>query len=367
MPSPLVQPFLDEVAVPLRPAFASMIALERRLEELVAAGRAQWPGLELEPTRFVAFVAERLPEGRSPEEALGTMRAADLYLTCACTSGNAAALATFDGQYMGEADLALRRMRASPAQVDEIKQLVRHKLFVAKGRAPGKIAEYSGRGDLRRWVRAIAVRTFLNETRRGKRMVPMADDQLLHGMSASEDDPELAYMKERYRSEFRDAFVQAVKTLGPRQQTLLRYQHVDGLNIDEIGAIYRVHRVTAYRWLEKAREALVKQVHKQLEARLQVEKREFDSILRLIRSQLHLSLIRYLAPGEAPPGPAEPPDGSDGGPNSGPDSGPVDGPDDGGDHDGEATRARAGGKQRARQAARSRPARRQGAASEDEP
>jgi transposase len=38
----------------------------------------------------------------------------------------------------------------------------------------------------------------------------------------------------------------------------LRYHHVDGLNIDEIGAIYRVHRVTAFRWLEKAKEQLVR-------------------------------------------------------------------------------------------------------------
>ena len=348
--------------MPLRPGFASMIDLERHLEELVAAGRAQWPGLALDPARFVAFVAERLPEGRSPGEALGAMRAADLYLTCACTGGDDAALSTFDSHYMGEVELGLRRMRVSPAQVDEIKQLVRHKLFVAEGEDTGKIADYSGRGDLRRWVRSIAVRTFLNETRRGKRMVPVPDDQLLHRMAASEDDPELAYMKERYRNEFRDAFVHAVKALNARQQTLLRYQHVDGLNIDEIGAIYRVHRVTAYRWLEKAREALVQQVHKLLQARLQVEKRDFDSILRLIRSQLHLSLVRYLAPGEGSTGPD--------GPRDGPADGPGDGPDgaaEGSGPDGQGARARAGGKRRARQAARSRSAGRRGAASEDEP
>ncbi len=72
---------------------------------------------------------------------------------------------------------------------------------------------------------------------------------------------------------------------------------MDGLNIDEIGAIYRVHRVTAYRWLEKARDALVKHTQKLLAAQLKVEKREFDSIMRLIRSQLHLSLVRHLGEG----------------------------------------------------------------------
>src|SRR5690606_3186791 len=157
-----------------------------------------------------------------------------------------------------------------------------------------KITEYSGRGDLRRWVRSIAVRTCLNELRRHKRMVPASDDRLFEDLSSGHDDPELASMKERYRNEIREAFARAVQTLGVPGQTLLRYHHVDGLNIDEIGAIYRVHRVTAYRWLEKAKESLVKHIHQILASQLKVEKRDFQSILRLIRSQLHLSLVRHL-------------------------------------------------------------------------
>lgn len=294
MSSPLVQSFLERVAVPIRPAFSSMIDLEHRLEALLATGRAHWPTVRVDPAAFMAFVAERLPAERAAAEALATMRAPELYLTCACTGGSSAALRAFDSHYIGEVELALRRMRVTASQVDEIQQMVRHKLFVGQDGKSGKIADYSGRGDLRRWVRSIAVRTYLNELRRGQRMVPMADDQLLHSMSTTEDDPELRYMKERYQSEFRDAFVRAVQTLDDRQQTLLRYHHVDGLNIDEIGSIYRVHRVTAYRWLEKAREALVQQVQRLLAAQLQVEKREFESILRMIRSQLHLSLVRYL-------------------------------------------------------------------------
>ena len=68
------------------------------------------------------------------------------------------------------------------------------------------------------------------------------------------DDPEVEYMKRTYANEFKASFADALKQLGPREQTLLRYHHVDGLNIDEIGAIYRVHRVTAFRWIEKAKD-----------------------------------------------------------------------------------------------------------------
>jgi RNA polymerase sigma-70 factor (ECF subfamily) len=292
--SSLAKSFLDEVAAPLRAAYEGIHDLDNRLAALVADGRNHWPDLAVDPATFVAFVAARLPGDRPADEALSAIRAADLYLTCACTSGHVAALNTFDSRFMGEVTLGLARMNVSAAQVDEVKQLVRHKLFLAENGNPGKIAEYSGRGDLRRWVRSIAVRTCLNELRRHKRMIPASDDRLLADMSSDDDDPELAYMKERYRNQFREAFVRAVQMLADREQALLRYHHVDGLNIDEIGAIYRVHRVTAYRWVEKARESLVANIQKILLAQLDVEHRDYQSILRLIRSQIHLSLVRFL-------------------------------------------------------------------------
>jgi len=147
---------------------------------------------------------------------------------------------------------------------------------------------------LRRWVRSVAVRTCLNELRKGKREVLVDDDHLIAQHAISQDDPEVEYMKRTYANEFRAAFGEALGQLGPREQTLLRYHHVDGLNIDEIGAIYRVHRVTAFRWIEKAKEQLVKQTLDTLRARLKLPASELDSVLRMIRSQIHLSLVRHL-------------------------------------------------------------------------
>jgi RNA polymerase sigma-70 factor (ECF subfamily) len=120
---------------------------------------------------------------------------------------------------------------------------------------------------------------------------------VLANLAVAGDDPELAYMKQRYRGDFKQAFLDTLAALSPRDQTLLRYHHVDSLNIDEIGAIYRVHRVTAYRWLEKAREALVIGIQQRLKERLRLNQGELDSVLRLIRSQLHLSLVRHLGDG----------------------------------------------------------------------
>lgn len=291
--SSLVKPFLESADDNLRDALSAITDLEGRLQDMVSAARARWPDFIIPPETFVAYVASRLPTDRGGLEALTSAHADDLYLSCACARGDRAAIAAFDRTYVAEIGVALSRMRMSNAGVDEVKQLVRQKLFVAEVGKIGKVADYSGRSGLRRWVRSVAVRTCLNYLRKGKREILVDDDRLLAGVS-EEDDPEITYMKEKYRSEFREAFQEALAGLSDRQKSLLRYHYVDRLNIDEIGTIYRVHRVTAYRWLEKAREALVLQTNSLLKARLKVEEREFDSILRMIRSQLHISLQRYL-------------------------------------------------------------------------
>jgi len=290
----LSEPFLANVEAGLRRELGAFSDLEQRLVAMVNEARAQWPEVAVPPDVFVAYMGARLAVDRSAEEALAIAHPSDLYLACACVRGDSAAIAAFDRRFVSEIGGALARMRLSAASVDEVKQLVRQKLFVADEGAVGKIADYSGRSGLKRWVRAVAVRTGLNFIRKGKREVLVEDDRVLAGVSSGDDDPEVVYMKQKYRNEFREAFQQALGAVDDRQKSLLRYHYVDGLNIDEIGTIYRVHRVTAYRWLEKAREALVQRTNALLKARLQVEEREFDSILRLIRSQLHVSLHRHL-------------------------------------------------------------------------
>ena len=293
-----MRPFLAAVPAAVRPALDGVGDLDRRLWALVAEGRAVWPELDVDAKLLVEFVARHVTADLA-EAALEGLRPADLYLACACAGGDPRAIATFDRDYMREVDIALARMRIGPPRLADVKQLVRQRLFVGGGTAgaptsAGKIAEYGGRGDLRRWVRSVAVRTCLNELRKGKREILVDDDHLIAQHAIAQDDPEVEYMKRTYSNEFKSAFSAALGQLGPREQTLLRYHHVDGLNIDEIGAIYRVHRVTAFRWIEKAKEQLVKGTLETLRLRLKLPPEELDSVLRMIRSQIHLSLVRHL-------------------------------------------------------------------------
>lgn len=299
----LVATFVESAPPDLRGALSGIPELGARLTALLAAGQATWPQLALDPLELVRFVARQLVaqlgSGTSAGldeagELLEGLRPADLYLACACASGDPAAIHAFERGYMSEVDHALARMHIDGSRLADVKQLVRQRLFVSQGGAPGKITEYGGRGDLRRWVRSVAVRTCLNDLRKGKREVLADDETLIARHAIPVDDPEVTYMKRTYAAEFRAAFSAALAGADAREQTLLRYHHVDGLNIDEIGAIYRVHRVTAFRWLEKAKERLVRVTLEDLRSRLRLSPRELDSVLRMIRSQVNLSLVRHL-------------------------------------------------------------------------
>jgi RNA polymerase sigma-70 factor (ECF subfamily) len=294
----LVRPFLDAAPPAMRSVLEVVPDLDRRLWAIVAEGRAAWPDLSVDAQRVVEFVA-RHATAELADAALDGLRPADLYLACACAHQMPGAIAAFDRDYMREVDVALQRMRIGPPRLHDVQQLVRQRLFVGGGTAgqptgPGKIAEYGGRGDLRRWVRSVAVRTCLNELRKGRREILVDDEQLIAQHAIATDDPEIEYMKRTYAHEFREAFGMALGQLGAREQTLLRYHHVDGLNIDEIGAIYRIHRVTAFRWIEKAKELLARSTLELLRGRLKLAASELDSVLRMIRSQIHLSLVRHL-------------------------------------------------------------------------
>jgi RNA polymerase sigma-70 factor (ECF subfamily) len=121
-----------------------------------------------------------------------------------------------------------------------------------------------------------------------------ADPDAALEVASSRDDPELSYMKELYRESFRAAFRAALDGLGAREKNLLRQHFVDGLGIDALGRMYGVHRATAARWVQSAREALLAATRREFAARTRVSKRECDSLLRLVQSRFDVTLRRLI-------------------------------------------------------------------------
>jgi RNA polymerase sigma-70 factor (ECF subfamily) len=70
---------------------------------------------------------------------------------------------------------------------------------------------------------------------------------------------------------------------------------VDGLNIDEIGCVYRVHRATVARRLVAIRRRVLDNLRTELSLTLPATTSEFRSVLALIRGDLDLSLRHLFA------------------------------------------------------------------------
>jgi RNA polymerase sigma-70 factor (ECF subfamily) len=270
----------------------------KALREGWEAGQRAWPDVVLAEDAFSSYVSLHGAQALDDPEASArkkSVRWEDLYLACACSQGDAAALAAFDVAFLGTIDAAVARVLPGSGERDELRQILRHKLFVADGGRAPKIVEYSGRGELQAWVRIVAVRTALNAVAHARREVPF-ESRAFTFLVGGGDDPEVQYFKRLYAEEFRAAFADALAHLDERERSLLRYAFHEGLSVEAIGALYHVHRATAARWVVKAHARLITTVKRELGARLGVGSDEVRSILRLIESQVEVTLERYLAP-----------------------------------------------------------------------
>ena len=187
--------------------------------------------------------------------------------------------------------VALARSRVPRSWSDEVAQNLQTRLLVARDGQP-HLLRYSGRGPLRAWLRVAALRTGLDLLRRqGKERT--LEERVLDASPAG-NDPELQFLRAHYSEQFKTALGVSLAGLSERDRRLLKLRILNDLNIDEIGTLHGVHRATAARWLESAREALSKGVRSHFERELEVKRDDLDSILRLIRSQIDLSLDRRL-------------------------------------------------------------------------
>jgi RNA polymerase sigma-70 factor, ECF subfamily len=270
-------------------------AVAELLGAVVEQAHARWPELALEQDALVELLAGSLDVGAPPASAFAAVHAADLWLAHACAQGDRAALDAFERELMPVVDRALGRTQlAAPSQA-ELRQRVRASLFVSRGAAGPAIAGYAGRAPLVAWLRVVAAREAAALARSDHHLA--ADDDEIDGMVEQALDPELQLDHQAYRDELRGAFAEAFARLGTEDRNLLRMNLLDRVGIDEIAAMHTVHRATAARWIKRVREQLFDDTRRGLMRRLRLSPSEFDSALRLVRSQLDVSIARHLRGG----------------------------------------------------------------------
>jgi len=271
--------------------------LQTALEVLLSSANAGSSSTAEGHMEFLRYVAARLPGYLPAEQEVGRVHASDLLLAKRCSEGQEDALARFDGEYLGLVSVAGRKLKMSDMQCDELRQQVRLKLLVAADKdGTPKISNYAGSGALRSWVYATGLRTGLNELRRiGRAPVPAGDEQLLVAMPDRNDDQELQYMKELYRTAFKDSFRASMAGLEDRLSNVLRHYYLDEMTLEQIGALYRVHKTTVMRWVNKAHAELEIETKQRMVAHLKLAPSEVESVMRLIQSGIQIGLASVLA------------------------------------------------------------------------
>jgi RNA polymerase sigma-70 factor (ECF subfamily) len=262
-------------------------ALTRAVEERV---QAAWPRLRVDRDAFAAFL-----ELKQADAGAGAALAVeDLYLAFACSRGERAALDAFDRETRRDLDAAFAKMRVPTSRRDDARQQLWEKLFVGPPRP--RILDYSGRGRLRFWFRVTVLRALLDDLRAERRNVEVLSEDVVLGAPSAGSDPEMEHLKKRYRKEVAAAFEEATGALSPEDRNVLRSYYAREMSIDEIAAAFGIHRATAARRVNGARDRLLAETRRRLTEKLALKSRDLESMFRLIESRLHVSVGRLLGP-----------------------------------------------------------------------
>lgn len=261
--------------------------------ELLLVARAAadaWPTVSITPEVFLEHLRARLEEGDTADT-LQKIHTADLYLACACLLNDEQAWRELDREHLARVPQFVGRIDASPAFCDEVRQRLGEKLL-RESDGPAKLALYTGRGPFGAWLRVAAIREAQNLKRRGKKTVDHNDIAI----AATDHDPEMMLLKQRFAAEFTDAFKAVLVTLSADERNVLRLHYLDGLTIEEVGKVYRVSRATAARWIASARDTIIERTQAALGDRLGESAPRAQSLLAFVRSQLDLSIRRHFTP-----------------------------------------------------------------------
>lgn len=271
-----------------RPALAR--ALGRALER---ASKAR-PEVGARPEAFVKFIAERMPPTDEPGSVLDSLQVEELALCFACLAGSQPALVELERSFAAAAASALGKLGMNAEAREDAMQRALEKLLTGGPDATPKLAQYSGQGSLGGWLRVVVVRTALNAQRNERRMKPRDDDVLASRLAEDADDPEIEIIKDRYRATLAEAVSVAFRQLTSEQRNLLRLYVIDGLTLAELGRMQGVDASTISRWLGKIRANLLDQARSYLLQQYSMRPSECESLMRVVRSGLHLTIERLL-------------------------------------------------------------------------
>lgn len=268
------------------PGSLSVVGAE--LQRALEVGRARWPEISVAPEDLAALLASHRP----PEERILSLHLDDLYLVCGCLAGDPAAIMALELSYLEPLAPRLRGLGLGQADLADVLQELRQDLLLGRSEGRPGLARYAGRGQLFGWLCVVAIRRVRRLQRRGSSELPL--DPATSVERALGHDPETELLRRRYGPLVATALREAVEALSAQELNILRYRILEDLQVDRVAAIYGVSRVTMWRWMKDIREGLLSRTRQSLQRGLRASGADVDSLLRVVDSQLCVSLERIL-------------------------------------------------------------------------
>lgn len=275
-------------------AWAGAEPLADAISRLEASGQS-FHHVETELEAFVRALATAFAHAKAKQQpvSLEDLATDDLYLAVATLGGDPAAVAVFGALVGPDLDRVVGRL-VPPADRADTRQRLSQRLLVGDGSKEPALSKYRGSGSLRAWVRAVATRALIDEKRASARNPAL---QPWEGQPDVEParEIELRVALGKHANTVRAALERAFAKLSPRQRNLIRYSLFHGLGIDELAALYGVHRSSAARWLQRARADLAQGVEAAFADGVGGPADDAASLLRQLRSRMNVSIRSFLA------------------------------------------------------------------------
>ncbi len=288
-PQSLATVFCARLPPPTRGQVRATHALNALLHQVCDVAEQARPDAQVDRRGFAAHLAARLG-GRVTPEGLATHRfLSDLYLAYACGVGDVAALRELERKVIARLGGSLSAVLPDEATRHEVICSLRERLLVREEGEP-KILQYEARGPLSHWIRASVLREAIQRGRAQKRQPTQVDPSELSAALVDGLTPEVALLKGTYRTHFKAAFQKALASLEARDRKVLQLSVRQGMSLEELGARFERHGSNVGRWLGRLSEELQRRTREALAEDLGLPLKEVDSILRLLRSSLEVSL-----------------------------------------------------------------------------
>lgn len=176
----------------------------------------------------------------------------DLRLLSACLAGDREASESFVRRFSGLIYYSVRHVLMSraipfgPEDLEDLHNAIFLHLFEHRFR---KLGQYKGKNGCRlaSWLRVVAVRFVLNHIRDSRALrVPWQNKPIPFEKLSDEEREALGPLELMEQAEQRQAILDAMQLLSPRDRLFMKLYFEDGLCLEEVASIIRISIQNAY-------------------------------------------------------------------------------------------------------------------------